>query len=64
MCAQVMEFAKTQTRRTLDQAVEIFLPDRKGTGRGIAPDTEQTYKARLGIFTSWATKDRRFGRRM
>ncbi len=54
MCAQVLEFAKTQTRRTLDQAVDIFLLDRKSTGRGIASDTERTYKERLGAFTAWA----------
>ncbi len=54
MCAQVLEFAKTQTRRTLDQAVDIFLLDRKSTGRGIADDTERTYRERLGAFRAWA----------
>ncbi len=54
MCSQVLEFAKTKVRRTLDDAVEIFLHDRKGTVRGIASDTERTYKERLGAFTAWA----------
>jgi site-specific recombinase XerD len=53
MCAQVLEFTKTQVRRTLDEAVEIFLRDRKGTLRGIADDTERTYRERLGTFTAW-----------
>jgi integrase/recombinase XerD len=55
MCSQVLEFAKTQIRRTLDDAVEIFLRDRKGTVRGIADDTDRTYRERLGAFTAWAT---------
>jgi len=54
MCAQVLEFARTQARRTLNDAVEIFLRDRKGTVRGIAEDTERTYRERLGAFTAWA----------
>jgi integrase len=54
MCAEVLEFSKTQERRTLEKAVDIFLRDRQGTGRGIAPDTEATYKGRLGTFTTWA----------
>ncbi len=54
MCSQVLEFAKTQIQRTFDDAVEILLRDRKGTVRGIADDTDRTYRERLGAFTAWA----------
>jgi site-specific recombinase XerD len=52
--AQVLEFSKTQTRRTLEEAVEVFIIDRKSTGRGIAPDTERTYRERFKTFVTWA----------
>jgi site-specific recombinase XerC len=51
---QVLEFTRTQTRRTLAEAVEVFMRDRQSTGRGIADDTEQTYRERLGVFQVWA----------
>ncbi len=54
MCAEVLEFSKTQERKGLEKAIDIFLRDRKGTMRGIADDTERTYRDRLQRFTTWA----------
>jgi site-specific recombinase XerD len=50
---QVLEFTRTPIRRTLTEAVEVFMRDRKSTGRGIADDTERTYRERLGAFQVW-----------
>jgi hypothetical protein len=44
MCAEVLEFTRTKARRSLEDAVEIFLRDRKSTVRRIAEDTERSYE--------------------
>lgn len=52
--AQVLEFRPAQKQYTLEEAVQVFLKDRKSTMRGIADDTEETYKVRFKVFNVWA----------
>lgn len=52
--AQVLEFRQAQKRYTLEDAVEVFIKERKSTMRGIADDTEDTYKVRFKVFNEWA----------
>lgn len=49
-----LEFRPAQKRYTLEDAVQVFLKDRKSTMRGIAKDTEDTYEVRFGVFNAWA----------
>lgn len=55
LCSRVLELTKTHVRWTRDDAVEIFLRDRKRTVRRIASDRRGPTRKGSGGVTAWAS---------